>query len=278
MSHQIVKELKWGVIYIDTNEGRILFQQRWKYEWVDGRWRYYGAWRYERGSWVNMLGFINSRSPFPIDWKPYWTEKEKIDFHNELDRCIWSTWSYRAYYTVDGISKFAKKFEGKKIPINFDIERVSTDNNKHWTVKVTKVPPNVPSPTSSTNWNKRILNLDSNDMKWKSKTCHQKGVAHEFGHAIGNVPMIDRDRMDEYKQQSQYYKKNYDSIMHHGSELYERHFRTITEELNNWSKENEILQGCRFTVHLYNPKVDKSKNEKIQMVNLNQVTIISKRK
>ncbi len=214
MSH-VVKELPWAVIDIDTAGGRIFFQQRWKYNWA-------------------------VQPPLS-----FWTYKEKKEFHDNIDRRVWSIWSDHVHFKVQGSSAFAKRFQGKSIPINFDIRWVLA--NEHWNVTVWKIPANR-FRTSSISWTSRQITLDTNDYKIRticdsatpSVCTNQVPIAHEFGHSAGNTAVLNRG--DEYKTSSSYINDK-SSIMNVGSQLRNRHFRTIIEEMN------KMIPGSIFSVH-----------------------------
>lgn len=200
MEH-IVRETDWCTIDLDTTAGRVFFQQRWAYTWL------------------------------PAAGQATWTLEEKREFHNRSDQAIWAIWSNRARLPVSGTSEFAKRFAKRGVPINLDVRWVLA--GQHWSVKVTKVPTADFYP-SQIFWNTRIVDLGSNDFRPRHfsnfKTPRtQFTVAHEFGHALGNTWVLKRG--DEYKGGSPH-SKDYRSIMHTGSELRRRHFRTIIEQLN----------------------------------------------
>ncbi len=200
MAH-VVKDTKWCVIDIDTIKGFIFFQQRWAYHWT-----------------------VKASIP-PLS---AWTYKEKKAFHDKIDNLLWRIWSYRVHMKVNGISDFAKRFQGKKILINLDVKWVTKD--EHWNVEVQKIPAGQ-FKTSSVDWTTRQIKLDSNDTipRIGESMKGQVPVAHEFGHAIGNTTILGRG--DEYKSTSPHVK-DFDSIMNVGNQLRDRHFRTIRDELN----------------------------------------------
>lgn len=201
MGH-VVKELPWCVIDIDTTEGRVFLQERWKYTWM-------------------------VRPPLRD-----WTLEEKRAFHNRADRSIWAAWSNRARLNATGTSDFARRFNTRGVPINLDIRWVTS--NEHWNVTVWKIPENE-LRISNVNWNTRAIELDTNDFNTRvfnhstGTTTRQVPVAHEFGHAVGNTAVLNRG--DEYKNTSPH-ANDHGSILHSGNQLRDRHFTTIIEELN----------------------------------------------
>ena len=173
-----------------------------------------------------------------------WTINEQSNFHKRADQNIWSAWSNRAKLSVSGSSPFALGFAKSGLPINLDIRRVSA--GQHWTVFVTKVPPGA-FAVSSVQWKARRINLDTNDFVTrnicsappKALCTSQIPVAHEFGHAAGNTAVLARG--DEYRSTSPH-AGDQASIMHSGSQLRARHFRTILDEMNT------MIPGATFAV------------------------------
>lgn len=211
MGH-VVRETDWCVIDVDTTVGRVFLQQRWQYTW-------------------------NVRPPMAN-----WTLSERRAFHRRADRAIWAAWSNRARLRVTGGSAFARRHS--TVPINLDIRWVTS--NPHWRVTVLKVPPGT-FVTSSVRWNARTISLDTNDFTTRNicrgtpRVCTQQvPVAHEFGHAAGNTAVLGRG--DEYRSSSANVADQ-SSILHSGSQLRSRHFRTILDELN------VMIPGTTFAVH-----------------------------
>ena len=214
MSH-VVKNLPWCVIDIDTTVGRVFFQQRWKYRW-------------ERKAAMSA-----------------WTLGEKRDFHNRADRQIWAAWSNRVRFKTNGSSPFARRFGARGVPVNLDIRWVTS--NEHWNVSVWKIP-TTDFQTSSVQWAARKIKLDTNDFNSRTH-CTGAGaaavctkqipVAHEFGHAAGNTFVLGRG--DEYKASSTHLGDQ-GSILNAGSQLRDRHFQTIIDEMNS------MIPDCTFSV------------------------------
>ena len=212
MGH-VVKELPWCVIDIDTTEGRIFLQERWKYTWMV--------------------------QPPLKDW----TQQEKRNFHDRADRNIWAAWSNRVRFNVSGNSNFAKRFHQTGVPINLDIRWVTS--NEHWNVTVWKIPKDQ-LRISNIDWNSRQIELDTNDFTTRifnhgasQPATRQVPVAHEFGHTLGNTAVLSRG--DEYRSTSPNVN-DHASIMHNGSQLRARHFTTIIEEMNT------MIPDCTFSV------------------------------
>lgn len=167
-----------------------------------------------------------------------WESKEKTKFHNELDKAIWAKWSGAFKVQVSGTSDFAKVFKDTVFKLNFDIKRVSS--KAHWTVTATKIKKG-DFETSSVNWSKQTIKLDTEDTKLTKKqtedgkdTGSHKPVNHEFGHAVGDNP-------DEYKTASPH-RKQIKSLMNVGSQLKKRHADHVMEELS------KMIPNTKFTV------------------------------
>ncbi len=198
----VVKKTDWCVIDIDTTNGRIFLQQKWKYHWT------------------------------VVTGLPAWTYSEKKDFHSRADRNIWAAWSNRVKINVTGSSTFARRYRAG-VPINLDVRWVLAD--EHWNVNVWKIPPDA-FRTSNVIWDRKIINLDTNDFVTRkicrlgrSSCTSQVPVAHEFGHAAGNTKVLGRG--DEYPDTSKH-RADQSSIMHSGNQLRDRHFRTILDQMN----------------------------------------------
>ena len=213
MGH-VTKGLPWCLIDIDTTEGRVFFQERWRYTWMVS---------------------IPLRD---------WTHREKIDFHGRADRHIWAAWSNRVVFNVAGGSRFARRFSRRGVRINLDIRWVTS--REHWNVTVWKIPA-AEHRTSKVFWNTRTILLDTND--FDTRTFNHAGppattsrlvpVAHEFGHAAGNTVVLGRG--DE-RRTGHANVNDHSSIMNAGSQLRARHFRTIIAELNT------MIPDCTFSV------------------------------
>ena len=197
MAH-LVSKLPWGDIDIDTKVGRIFFQQKWKYVWT-------------------KVGAASA-----------WTLAEKRNFHNTLDRQIWSVWSMKIKIKVTG-GALGRRFPAG-IPINFDVKWVLAAG--HWTVNARKLVSGG-SYRSNVIFASRIINLDSEDLiphgvanfTGVSRTGFRT-VPHEFGHALGG------GNPDEYKAGSAHLADT-SSIMNIGKQLRGRHLDQIVAELNN---------------------------------------------
>jgi hypothetical protein len=182
-------------IDLDTTTGQIFSVQKWKYVW--------------------------RVSPS----MPAWTVREKQFFHRRADLMVWNIWSNRATFTVTGTSDFAKRFAGKSLPVNFDVNWTLTDT--HWTTYVIKVPAGNLTHNTRVEWATKEIFLCTEDFV---TTSHAGGViAHEFGHSMGNTYVLNRG--DEYKPASPH-NTDSASVMHVGRTLRTRHFRTMIEEMN----------------------------------------------
>jgi len=209
----VVRETNWCVIDIDTSEGRVFLQERWKYTWLVG------------------AGLTA------------WTDAEKRDFHRRADHSVWAGWSNRATLSATGTSDFARRFASHPIPINLDIRWVTSD--QHWSVNVTKISRGT-FRQSNVQWNARVINLDTEDFTTRTicsgtpRVCTtQVPVAHEFGHAVGNTAVLVRG--DEYVSTSPN-AADHGSMLHSGHRLRSRHFRTILDEMN------KMIAGTTFAV------------------------------
>jgi hypothetical protein len=202
------------VIDIDTQQARVFLQMRWQYTWL-------------------------VRPPLAP-----WTRREQQQFHGQVDRAIWATWSNRVSLNASGTAAFARRVQGQGVSINLDVRWVLAD--PHWQVTVTKIPAG-DFATSSVVWNSRTISLDSNDAAPVTRCsagpvpiCNRQiPVTHEFGHAAGNTIVLGRG--DEYVAGSAHLADR-SSLMNVGNELRDRHFRTILEELN------QMIPNCTFTV------------------------------
>jgi hypothetical protein len=182
-------------IDLNTATGQIFSAQKWKYIW--------------RVS-PNM---------------PAWTLREKQFFHRRADLMVWNIWSNRAVFSVTGNSDFAKRFSGKNLPVNFDVNWVLAD--AHWVVYAIKVPAGDLTHNTRVEWATKEIFLCTEDF---STTSHSGGViAHEFGHSMGNTYVLNRG--DEYKPISPHHGDS-TSVMNVGKVLRTRHFRTMIEEMN----------------------------------------------
>ncbi|MBC8871464.1 MAG: hypothetical protein H8E44_18735 [Planctomycetes bacterium] len=204
MSH-IVRDTTFGTIDIVVNEHRVFFQQRWLYQW-------------------NVAA-----------GQPAWTRTQRQEFHAQVDRDTWRSWSNRVTLRATGDHEVA---DGRDWPINLDVRWVTARG--HFTVVVTKVAPGT-SPTSSVDWRARRIRLDTGDFRTRSacttatpttpQVCRPgfRTVPHEVGHSFGNTSVLSRG--DEYVASSAHLADSA-SIMNIGTELRQRHFRTILGEMN----------------------------------------------
>lgn len=162
-----------------------------------------------------------------------WTNKQKADFHNNVDRAIWKSWSGKYSITVSGKSDFATVYKDTVFKVSFDIKKVSSGG--HWQVNVTKIPTGS-SKTSSVNWGSQKIELDTEDTILRvrdrdGKKFKQIPAAHEFGHAVGNSKFGPAGHGDEYPVTSTY-KDEKKSMMNIGAQLKKRHADHIIMELN----------------------------------------------
>lgn len=199
----IVRDIGWGIIDIVEHESRVFFQQRWKYSW-------------------------QIEAPLLA-----WTQDEKQAFHAEVDRQIWRSWSNRVKLSVTGTSSFARRFSGRRLPMNLDVRWVRSD--EQWNVTAWK---SGVFQRGSIDWGTKSVTLFTSDMTERGActsatpavcTTGFRTVPHEFGHAVGNTSALGRG--DEYNSGSPHLADTA-SILNIGTELRRRHFRTILEEMN----------------------------------------------
>jgi hypothetical protein len=205
MSH-LVSRQPWGVIDLDTDAGRVFFQQDWRYHWTV--------------------------EPHAAPW----TSDQRRRFHNRLDRQIWRRWSNRVRLRVAGATPFCRRFAARGVPINFDVRWVLSGG--HWTVNVRKMPPGSGPTTfvSNVDFHARVINLDSADLATYAAT-NAAGVAnpnftappHEFGHTLANP--------DEYDAGDPHLADS-GSIMNIGNRVRGRHLHLIVLALN------ALTPGC----------------------------------
>ncbi len=203
------KDMPRMSISVDATKALIFVQQKWEY------------------TFVTQKGVSK------------WTGKEKKDFHNAADKAIWARWSGKYKITCSGTSDFARVYKDTVFDVSFDIKYVKSGG--HWKVTVTKVPKGSKSPTSSVDWNKQTINLDSEDTKLKDlqgtgkKEDKQSPFAHEFGHAVGNSKHGPAGHGDEYKKSSGHFADK-SSMMNIGNKLKKRHADHLIMELNKMIK------------------------------------------
>ncbi|MCO6517503.1 MAG: hypothetical protein J6582_01060 [Snodgrassella sp.] len=191
-------------IFIEEDRNTILIQQKWQYNW------------------------LTRATP--------WTIKEKRKFHQSADFLISKIWGNYFKLKIRGLSNFAVKHKNSIFTVDFDIKWVLT--NPHWTVNVTKIAPGG-FETSYVIWGQRMINLDTEDLKstyqgyFDLKEYYQFPIAHEFGHTVGNIPIIGHS--DEYHNNDSInggFKLDYPSVMNIGNELRRRHLDYILKQLN----------------------------------------------
>ncbi|MWP47754.1 hypothetical protein [Gilliamella sp. Pas-s27] len=154
-------------IFIEEDRNTILVQEKWQYNW------------------------FTRATP--------WTIWEKRKFHQSADILISKIWGNYFKLKIKGLSNFAVKHKNSIFTVIFDIKWVLT--NPHWTVNVIKIAPGG-FETSYVIWGQRIISLDTEDIKsnyrgyFGLKDYYQFPIAHEFGHTVGNIPIIGHS--DEY--------------------------------------------------------------------------------
>lgn len=148
-----------------------------------------------------------------------WTEKEKIQYVQDWQKCIKSVWDGRSF-SLDN---------GKKVELNIDFDtQIEGWMADHWELTVDKIKPGFVQ-TSVTKFNKGNVYIDSEDLKFFTDGGpSQRGSVHEFGHMLGLE--------DEYFEDSPHYKDR-PSVMNYGEKIEPRHlefFKSwVTEKLAN---------------------------------------------
>lgn len=196
-------------IVLDTDRQEILITQKWKFDW--------------RKKWKHILY---------EGWNQQLTDRFRTEAFDTVNRL----WSNKAYVTVTGSSNFAQAYSGLRFTIRIRLEEVST--GEHWKVKVYKTPVSQ-LQGAYVLWRSRIIRLTSEDIRNNPQTIlnddnravgltRQYGVAHEFGHALGNVKAFGTG--DEYHSDATFFS-DFDSIMNKGNEVRSRHYGYIKETL-----------------------------------------------
>jgi hypothetical protein len=195
MGHLVARE-PWGVVDMDTSEGRVFVQQDWYY-----------VWRVEPPA-------------------RRWTLADQRQFHNTLDRQIWRQWSDRLRLYPSGAHDLARRFGARGMRLTFDIRWVTRPG--HWTVNVRKLVPGG-SYRSNVSFATRVIELDSNDLTPHNvaNAAHQGTTGfrtgpHEFGHTMQNP--------DEYNHGSANLADTH-SVMNIGQQLRSRHVQLIVDAL-----------------------------------------------
>lgn len=188
-------------IVVEESKMTILIQQKWQYDW------------------------LSAPGTTP------WTYSQKKEFHNAIDKLIWSQWGSHITLEAQGNSSFAKKHAGTNFKLEFDIKWVVS--NPHWQAKIKKIVPGS-FETSNVMWDARVINLDTEDIKLRKVAAgfYQYPAAHEFGHAVGNsIYAYPGAHGDEYNATSAYHADSI-SMMNIGSKLRGRHIDFVIRELN----------------------------------------------
>ena len=210
MGH-VSRETDRCTIDIDTARNIILVRQRWRYDW------------------------IHSPRTSP------WTTAEKRAYHARFEAAILRSWNNRATLRAVGNSAFVRQEALQGFSVRIDVQWVL--ESPHWTVTVKKLPAGE-FDVSKVNWGQRRIWLDTNDLTARhfardGVRTRQFPIAHEFGHAFGNVP--ERGHGDEYPDAS-VYRRDVQSIINVGNAFRTRHFDHLLSELN------QMIPSTRFVV------------------------------
>lgn len=200
---RFVKKTDRMDVFIEESSKQVLVQQKWRY------------------NWLNSIG--TSR----------WTLPQKTNFHDRVDKLIWSKWGEKISIKVRGTSVFAIANRNSIFKLFFDVKWVIA--GEHWNVNVTKIPKGK-NVVSNTVWNTRVINLDTQDTVLTYKNTknnvnhYQFPVVHEFGHAVGNsIFAASGMHGDEYNIANNI---DYFSVMNIGNELRKKHADYIISQLN----------------------------------------------
>lgn len=212
MPHLVTNQ-PWGIVDVVLHEGRVFFRQDWYYIW-------------------------QVRPPLVP-----WTQPEKSNLHNTMDRQIWAAWSNRIRIPVRlGASpnQRARDFVALtrgSAPINFDIHWVLRPG--HWTVTAIKTAAGS-TDRANVDFAARAIEFFSHELPPRG-AVNEAGVVtntfrpapHEFGHTI--------DADDEYQAASANLPDT-QSIMNIGGQVRPRHIRLIVDTLNT------AFAGCVFSL------------------------------
>ncbi|OKS86988.1 hypothetical protein [Mucilaginibacter polytrichastri] len=201
-----------------------------------------------------QLSLIKNEVKITQRWKYTWTSKlgatawtypEKRKFHAAADKLIWSVWGTPFELTPTPDSVLPEKYHARPLRVYFDIEWV-LGTNQHWDVNATKIPRGS-FEQSFIIWETRKISLDSEDTvstlkKFsRPKNYYQRGVVHEYGHTIGNIPYTAGRHGDEYLNSSPYLH-DFPSIMNVGEQVRKRHLDYVKQVVNT------LIPGLKFNV------------------------------
>lgn len=218
MGHLVARE-PWGVIDLDTTNGRVFVQEDWLYEWK---------------LWPGVT--------------EAWTYEQKYRTHRRIDRQVWGLWSNRIRITARGASQFAQRFGRTTLPLNFDV-RWDIHPPGHWTVRVWKMPAGS-DPTlhrSHVLPASNIVELNTADLDPRGagnagggSTANFLTAPHEYGHTIGAPTNY---LVDEYNAGAPDLHDT-NSLMNVGRELRRRHIQGVLTALER------LVPRTRFTSNL----------------------------
>ncbi len=167
-----------------------------------------------------------------------WTDKEKSLLHLRINELIEDSWSKAFSLKVIGNSDFVERNKKTKWIIDFDISWVGY--GEHWFVYITKTAEGSSGNNSTVYWFRGQIVINTNDLKEESyKGLHRTVFLHEFGHTLRNIAYYNTG--DEYRSKSLFYDDKA-SIMNLSTEIRERHFGFLIEQLN------EMIPKTKFIV------------------------------
>lgn len=205
-------------VMLDTDLKQIVVTQKWKFDW-----------RRKLKDWANEN----------------WNERNKDRFKREAIEVIQRMWSSKVYATITGNSPFAQAYSDMQFTVRISIEE--TFSTGHWNVVVYKTPRAQPQ-RAYVSWHSKTIRLTTEDVQNNPRTIVNKqkqpvgvtkqyGVAHEFGHALGNIAAYNTG--DEYPSNSPYFD-DFDSIMNIGNEVRHRHYGYVTQLLEKMLPETKF--------------------------------------
>lgn len=205
-------------VMLDTDLKQIVVTQKWKFDWRR-----------------KLKDLANAN----------WNERNKDKFKREAVEAIQRMWSSKVYVTISGNSAFAQAYSEMQFIVRISIEE--TFSKGHWDVIVYKTHPSE-NQGAYVSWYNKTIRLTSEDVlnvprtifdrqKQYSGLTKQYGIAHEFGHAMGNVKAYNTG--DEYYRDSPHFD-DFESIMNLGNEVRHRHYGYVIQLLEKMLPETKF--------------------------------------